>query len=275
MEIRLEAIEIPVDQDKVCGTVLAPAAKLPGVLFVHGWGGSQEHDLARAREAAGLGCVCLTFDLRGHERDARQWETVSRDQNLRDLLAAYDWLVREPNVDPAAIVVVGISYGGYLASILTTLRPVKWLALRAPALYKDEGWTSAKRQLHVATDLWAYRRESIDAADNKALRACADFRGDALIVESEFDETVPHQVIENYVAAFSGARSLTSRKLAGADHALSHEDGRNAYRRVLIQWLTEMVVGARETAAQAKLDQLKQTTPAASESRAVGATDAE
>ena len=93
------------------------ATPLPGVLFVHGWGGSQEHDLVRAREAAGIGCVCLTFDLRGHERTARHWEKVNRPQNLADLLAAYDWLASQPNVDPTAIAVVGISYGGYLAAL--------------------------------------------------------------------------------------------------------------------------------------------------------------
>ena len=256
MDVRLETIEIPVAADEVCGTVLAPAAKLPGVLFVHGWGGSQAQDLERAREAAGLGCVCLTFDLRGHERHATRWETVTREDNLQDLLAAYDRLLDEPHVDPAAIAVVGISYGGYLASILTALRPVRWLALRSPALYMDEGWTMSKRQLHETSDLHAYRRRAIRAEENRALRACADFLGDALLVESEFDETVPHQVIANYTGALSGARSLTLRRLAGADHALSHEDAQLAYRRVLIHWLTEMIVGAREVAAQARLDEL-------------------
>jgi len=257
MEIRLESVAIAVDSDRISGTVLAPAARLPGVLFVHGWGGSQDHDLSRAREAAGLGCVCLTFDLRGHERNARQWETVSRAQNLRDLVAAYDWLVGQPNVDPAAIAVVGISYGGYLATILTTLRPVRWLALRSPALYRDEGWEAPKRQLHLATDLHAYRCVAIAAEDNRALRACADFRGDALVVESEFDEIVPHQVIENYLAALAKARSLTSRLLPGADHGLTRKDAQAAYQHALIQWLTEMVVGAREVAAQAGLERFR------------------
>lgn len=261
MDIGLERIAIPVDGDRICATVLTAAAKLPGVLFVHGWGGSQAQDLERAREAAGLGCVCLTFDLRGHEANAAQWETVNRDENLRDVLAAYDRLLAEPNVDPAAIAVVGISYGGYLAAILTTLRPVRWLALRSPALYADEGWTMPKRQLHEATDLHAYRRRAIDAAGNRALGACADFLGDALLVESEFDDTVPRQVIANYAAALSGARSLTSRRLPGADHALSHEAAQLAYRRMLISWLTEMIVGAREVAAQARLDALGPREP--------------
>src|SRR5690606_19683808 len=125
MEIRLDPVDIAVEDEVVRGTVLSPPPALPGVLFVHGWGGSQDHDLGRARRAAGIGCVCLTFDLRGHEETAAQWETVSRPQNLADLLAAYDWFVSRPDVDASAIAVVGISYGGYLASLLTALRPVR------------------------------------------------------------------------------------------------------------------------------------------------------
>ena len=267
MDTRVESVAIAVDSDSVRGTLLAPATRLPGILFVHGWGGSQEHDLVRAREAAGLGCLCLTFDLRGHEANAAQWDTVSRAQNLDDLLAAYDWLAGEPNVDPDSMVVVGISYGGYLAAILSELRPVRWLALRAPALYMDPGWERPKRQLHLDTDLAAYRRQKIAVQDNRALRACARFRGDALIVESEHDTVVPHPVIENYVAAFARAHSLTARVLSDADHGLSEKTWQKAYTAVLIKWLTEMVVGAREEAATVRVAEHKQaTTPEREES---------
>ena len=130
MEARLSTLEIPVDDERLSATLLAPAESMPGVLFVHGWGGRQQHNLVRAREAVGLGCICLTFDLRGHARDAAQRDHVSRAQNLDDLVAAYDHLAAVPAVDPDAIAVVGISYGGYLAALLTRLRRVRWLALR-------------------------------------------------------------------------------------------------------------------------------------------------
>ena len=52
MDVRLENIELQVERDTISGTVLTPAAQLPGVLFVHGWGGSQGQDLVRAREVA-------------------------------------------------------------------------------------------------------------------------------------------------------------------------------------------------------------------------------
>ncbi len=104
---------------------------------MHGWGGSQQRDLARAKGIAGLGCICLTFDLRGHASAEARLCQVSREDNLRDLVAAYDRLRGHPAIDTDAIAVVGTSYGGYLATILTSLRPVKWLALRVPAIYRD------------------------------------------------------------------------------------------------------------------------------------------
>ena len=63
---------------------------MPGVLFVQGWGSGQEQYLARAREIAALGCVCLTFEPRGVARGDPEHETVTREENLRDILAAYD-----------------------------------------------------------------------------------------------------------------------------------------------------------------------------------------
>jgi dienelactone hydrolase len=257
MEVSLETVQIGVDQEELAGTLLAPARELPGVLFVHGWGGSQDHDLTRAREAAGLGCVCLTFDLRGHDGNALTLQTVSREHNLEDLLRCYDWFVQQPNVDANAITVVGISYGAYLAAILSSLRPVRWLALRTPAIYKDENWALPKRALHDDPDLVPFRHRQVGWQENRALAACAQFRGDALIVEAEHDRIIPHQVIENYMAAFNRARSRTSRVIAGADHGFSEKAAQKAYTGVLIKWLTEMVVGAREQAARAKVAERK------------------
>jgi len=193
-----EIVEIAVDDEVICGTLVAPGTLVPGVLFVHGWGGNQKQYLTRAREVAALGCICLTFDLRGHASTHAQRDTVSREDNLQDAVAAYDLLAGQPGVDPSSIAVVGSSYGGYLGSVLTSLRPVRWLALRVPALYKDEDWDLPKSELRREQNLEAYRRERVPPEASIALRACAAFAGDALIVESEHDATIPHQVIVNY-----------------------------------------------------------------------------
>src|ERR687885_677492 len=246
MATRDSPLEIPVDDGRrIPGTLVAPATRVPGFLFVQGWGSGQEVYLARAREIAALGCVCLTFEPRGVSRDHPEHETVTREENLRDLLAAYDVLAGQPAVDASAIGVVGSSYGGYLAAVLSSLRPVRWLALRVPALYKDEDWALPKRGLN-RDELAAYRRSPVGAAENRALGACAAFEGDVLIVESEHDDVVPHPVIANYMAAFERAHSLTYRAIAGADHGLSEQPWQQANTSLLVTWATEMVLGARE-----------------------------
>ncbi|RZL62612.1 MAG: alpha/beta fold hydrolase [Variovorax sp.] len=244
MPTRHSKVDIAVDGQHIDGTLVAASHQVPGVLLVHGWDGSQAQYQARAHEIAALGCVCLTFDLRGHARHAGQRQSVSREDNLRDVLAAYDVLVSHPTVDPQSVAIVGSSYGGYLAAIVTTLRPVRWLALRAPALYRDAEWDVPKGALS-RSDLATYRQSVVAPPDNRALKACSEFRGDTLIVESEHDRQVPHPVIESYLHAFKRVNSVTYRVIAGADHALSEESSRQAYGMLLVSWMTEMTLGAR------------------------------
>lgn len=244
LAIQSETIELPVNGDTICATLVSPGSKIPGILFVHGWGGSQQRDLARARHITGLGCVCMTFDLRGHEKTQSQRLTVTREQNLQDLLTAYDRLVSHPTVDANAIAVIGSSYGGYLATLLTSMRPVRWLALRVPAMYWDEEWNTPKQSLDRQR-LNDYRRRPLAPSDNRALAACAGFGGDVLLVESEHDDYVPHSTLMSYRSAFSSAHSLIHRIVDGADHGLSTEESQKAYSALLAAWISEMVIGAR------------------------------
>jgi dienelactone hydrolase len=249
MTTRANTIDIAVDGKHIAGTLVGPDTMVPGVMLVHGWDGSQDQYIARAHEIASLGCICLTFDLRGHVRHQAERDAVSREDNLRDVVAAYDLLVGHPAVDPQAIAIIGSSYGGYLAAILTALRRVRWLGLRVPALYKDEDWQVPKASLNRA-ELAAYRRSVVAPQTNRALAACAAFRGDVLIVESGHDTLVPHQVIQNYRDACAGVQSLTYRMIRDADHALSERAWQQAYTALLVHWMTEMVLSARAGSAE-------------------------
>ena len=242
MRTRSEKIGIPVGRQRIEGTLFVPERALgPGILFVHGWGGCQEQYLAEACAIAELGCVCLTFDLRGHAETSDLHDTVTREDNLRDLIAAYDALARRTGVDKACIGLVGSSYGGYLGALLLFMRPLHFLALQAPALYKDDNWLVPKRKLHVDADFAAYRRLSLRAEDNRALGACAQFLGDALVVESEHDEIIPHPAVANYIAALANAHSLTYRVIDGGDHSLSSPQCERAYTALLVGWFSDMM----------------------------------
>ena len=245
MSTRDETLEIRVGDHRIAGTMIVPDTLMPGVLFLHGWGGNQAQYAARAREIAALGCACLTVDLRGHAGTAREQASVTREHNLLDAVAAYDRLAGEVAVDDDQIAVVGSSYGGYLATILTTMRPVKWLGLRAPALYKDSDWDLPKLALRQVQKLEDYRRNVLEPNANRALRSAAAFRGDVLIVESGNDRIIPHAVIQSYRNACADAHSLTYRTIEGADHGLTDPSCRQAYTTLLVNWITEMIAGKR------------------------------
>jgi uncharacterized protein len=235
---------LKVGERSLAGTIVPPAARCEAILFIHGWAGNQRQYIARAREVAALGCMCLTFDLFGHAATADFRASATLEQNFSDVLAAYDHLVSVPNVDPRRVGVIGSSYGGYLAAILTKRRPVRWLGLRAPALYLDEDWAKPKLSIDRAR-LVRYRLQSLTFADNRALSACQAFAGDALLVESENDVVVPAQVGINYRTAFANVRSLTYRRIENADHALSEASSQRDYTNLLTSWAKQVIVAQR------------------------------
>ena len=95
-----------------------------------------------------------------------------------------------------------------------------------------------------------YRARPMAADANRALRACATFRGDVLLVESGCDEVVPAPVLVSYRHACVNARSLTYRVIADADHALSDTRSRNAYGSILVHWLEEALYAHASTLAR-------------------------
>jgi uncharacterized protein len=116
---------------------------------------------------------------------------------------------------------------------------VRWLALHAPALYMDEDFDRPKRELNLDPQLAAYRRRALEPGANRALTAASRFHGDVLVVESEEDTVIPHQVVANYLAAFTAASSLHHKVLTGADHALSRDGSRREWGALLADWVAK------------------------------------
>lgn len=207
-----------------------------GVLFVHGWASDLQHYQDLSEEVAALGRTCMAFDLAGHGPDDAEQSAVSRADNLGDVLAAYDALAGWPGVNPEQVVIVGTSYGGYLATIASALRPVRSLALRVPALYPDAQWDAPKSSLSRRM-LDQYRGASHAPDGNRALEACQAFKGDVLVVASEHDEVLPLPSVQRFVSAFGNARALKTLTIAGADHALTDGAGQASYAAMLLEWL--------------------------------------
>lgn len=207
----------------------------PGLLVLPGWDDDSPQQFHALQSfLAPRGWVCRRADLPDAAWPRDQRERATREDSLTQTLHDWDALLRTTGTGSGAA--LGFSYGGYMAALLAGRRTLDWIVLRSPALYPDEGWDTPKAELD-RQELDAYRRQKHAAVSNLALASCASFRGDVLLVESEFDETVPTMVMDNYVDAFSGARTLTRHVLRGADHELSRAAWREEYHELVCDWL--------------------------------------
>jgi dipeptidyl aminopeptidase/acylaminoacyl peptidase len=207
----------------------APAVTRPGLLFIHGLHSSQSGYLERAEAATEeLGAVCLAFDLGGHGESDGTRSALSLRDHLADVTAAYDCLVAERDVDASRIGVSGASYGGYLAALLTALRPVARLAMRAPMVYADS-------ELDVPLALRTSSGEVPEAS--AAVDALGRFSGSLLLVESGRDEVVPPSMIQAYRDAVPEAEYVL---IPDAGHELNRPEWRAAFLGALLAFFREL-----------------------------------
>jgi len=241
--IKKERLFVPVHKQKLAATLIFPEnlqQRSPAILFIHGWRSNQEGVIEYAEALAQRGFMCMTFDQRGCGSSEGNIDALSRQDFLDDVLTAYDNLVTVVGVAPDTISVIGASFGGYLGTILTTRRRVKYLVLRAPADYPNEG-IEKPHVLLPDTAKGAWRTQEHQSCESFALNALHTFSGRVLIVESGKDEQISPQTIANYANAVKDKEQLTHIVMEGAGHSLQEQKSRAEYRQILVNWFSAQV----------------------------------
>lgn len=221
--------DVAVADGAVAATLVAsPRPGGVGVLFVHGLGSDRSTNVERARALTEAhDATCLAIDLRGHGDSSGRLSQVTPQQNLHDVLAGYDALVEQTSVHPDRVVLCGASYGGYLGVLATAHRPVARLVLRAPALYRDD----------IAGSTLSERRAGDALTARRFLATLSSTSMPTLLVESERDEVIPHEVVTTYLQARPDIDHVV---LPGAGHALTDPAWRAAYQRLLVDYVAGM-----------------------------------
>ncbi len=220
-----EPVSVTSDDRVLTGTLVTPDAPSgAAVLFVHGLGSSRATNVERAEAVCqSHAASCLAIDLGGHGDSTGRLTQMTPRQNLADVVAAYDRLRSVPGVDPARIGVCAASYGAYLSVLLTALRPVNRMLLRAPALYADDCFDLGLSQ----------RRAGDPATAPTPLAHLALFPGPVTIVESEHDEVIGDDTIAAYLAALPRAGHVVQ---PDARHALTDPAWRDAFQRIVVDF---------------------------------------
>jgi len=208
-------------------------------LFIQGWMGRQ--NTKAAQKLAELGFTSMTYDMRGNGASKGNLAEFSRADFIRDAVVAYDYL-RQQVGDDTRIGIVGSSFGSYTGILLTEEREVYCLSLRVPANYPDEGFEDPQMPQAGTDALMAWRHKTLHYQDNRALRALHDFKGPVHIVESENDDLVPHQTLQNYALAVADPTLLRYDLMKNAPHSLLDAELQASHQRLLVDWVqTEAV----------------------------------
>ena len=210
------------------------------VLFISGWNPTNK-SMTTSNFYAGFisrkpHTICLTVALRGMGSDG-DINRLCRADYLEDVVAAYDYLENTAGVSTENIHVVGESFGGYLACLLSTKRKVRKMALRVPTDFSNEGFTDVP-QISVDSKLsnkWKSQKHGI--AESYALKAINEFKGSLMVVASEKDNFVPYQTTENYLSAVNDSSKLVYRFMKSASHSMFHPKLQWDYIRFLSKWL--------------------------------------
>jgi dipeptidyl aminopeptidase/acylaminoacyl peptidase len=108
--------------------------KYPAIVYIHGGPASQSMDGFNRfiQYITNQGYLVIAPNYRGGTGYGREFQEANRfdagGQELNDVLGAADFIQRTGFVDPAKLIVMGGSYGGYLTMMAVTRHPERWAA---------------------------------------------------------------------------------------------------------------------------------------------------
>jgi dipeptidyl aminopeptidase/acylaminoacyl peptidase len=191
-----------------------PASGWPTVFSVHGGPAASDEDSFDAGRAAWLdaGFAVVQVNYRGSTGYGSAWRDALSERvghiELADIAAVHDHLIADGVTDPAASVLSGYSWGGYLTLLGIGVQPDRWAAGLAGvpvadyvAAYEDE-----------MEQLRAYDRALFGGSpqdlpdayrDSSPLTYIDNVRVPVLILAGENDPRCPIRQIENYLDALA------------------------------------------------------------------------
>lgn len=116
-----------VDGDRVAATLYLPVADdaVPGVVYCQGFGGTREYIAPQLGERlTEVGIALLAFDHRGFgDSEGRPHRIVPAEQ-IDDVRSAALFMSTCPEIDPTAVGLLGVSFGGAIAVAAAAAEPL-------------------------------------------------------------------------------------------------------------------------------------------------------
>jgi esterase/lipase len=230
-------------QDEIPWRLLTPkgADTQYCVLWLQGWSSTMDsHREGVERMSAHTNTAFATLDPAGHGLHKLPIEQSTRKQQHEEVVAVFDELKKRGY---GKIIVIGGSFGGYMAALLTDKRSVHAVVLRAPANYPDDEFEIPFGETLRSKDYAAYTKtkESDEMlTKSAATRAIESYDGFVYVLEHELDTVVPQKVPKNYFAAAKHGNYLIIPKTKHSAKLMAEPELHFAY----IEQLVEAIIKA-------------------------------
>ncbi|TKV56345.1 alpha/beta fold hydrolase [Nakamurella flava] len=241
----------PGDDHRIPGTLSLPVSDgglAPAVLLLHGdFGDRHASDFDELQEKlAASGVASLAIDFAGSGESEESQLELNYTSMLGDANAAFDYLLRDPEIDPRRVAVLGFSRGGSIAATMAGTRSdVAGLITWSGAVYNGEDELPDLHQearedgeAQVGDDLeiplsWF---DSIEAS--RPLDDVAGYTGPVLAVVGSADDVVDPSVATTFIDTVASS-DKTLHVIDGADHGYSDDP---AYGEDAVDTTTDWVV---------------------------------
>lgn len=209
------------------------------VLWLQGLTSTIEgHSEGCARMAIQTKLPFAILDYAGHGSHPVKLDNATRAQQCEEVIAVYDKLVRQGYQN---IIVVGGSFGGYMAALLAGKRSSIATVLRAPANYADK--EISLRYADTAggrgdRDTLLYRQNLDEGFSNQAIEAVRSYKGWTYILEHGNDASIHPSIPRLY---FSAAETGSYITIPGLEHTPRKMIDSQRWSKVAENWNVAIV----------------------------------
>jgi len=212
------------------------------VLWIQGWSSSMDsHREGVEIMAEKSGVAFATLDYAGHGLSKVPMDESTRSQQLEEATAVFDELKAQGF---KRIIVIGGSWGGYIAALLCGKRSPQTVVLRVPANYPDDEFNTPYKHTLRSKNYAAYteKKETLkDLVNSSATRAIENYDGFVYVIAHELDEVVPEKIPRSYFESAKQGNYLVVPNTKHSPKTMDNPKPRFEYIEHLIVAIIEAV----------------------------------
>ena len=184
------------------------------------------------------------LDYAGHGSHHVLLDDATREQQFNEVVGVYDELIK---LGFKKIIVIGGSFGGYMAALLAGKPYIETLVLRAAANYPEEEFKLAFRDTSVGRkdfENFLYRQNIDEHYTNDAIESVRGFDGETYVIQHENDEVINSSIPKSYYNAAKHGNYIVIPKVKHSPKLMS-DPGK--YFELIELWLTTIITATKKS----------------------------